>query len=192
MSATATAAAVTAAIVGGGGAWFVGALWSMRRDDGPDLDQAAVSRAVSSALTVNPARGFETAQRIGWAELLRRGALTPVAPVITDPGSPGRWLGLFEDTTGALGMGAVRVLIGVNGSPDKHDGSHTVHGIPAGRDHHAAESGGVGPRRPHPSPAHHGRRLRRPGLAQLSRGDTRHEHHHHRARPAARPDRRRR
>jgi hypothetical protein len=127
---SATAAAVTAAIAGGGGAWFVGALWSMRRDNGPDLDPAVTARAVTSALAVNPARGFETAQRIGWAELLRRGVLQPVAPVITDPGNPGRWLGLFEDPTGALGMGAVRVLIGVNGSPEKHDGSHTVHGIP--------------------------------------------------------------
>ncbi|HET9657492.1 MAG TPA: hypothetical protein VFP72_19225 [Kineosporiaceae bacterium] len=127
---SAIAAAVTAAIAGGGGAWLIGAARAWGRDSGPDLDQAAVSRAVSAALTVNPARGFAAAQRIGWAELLRRGALTPVAPVISDPGNPGRWLGLFEDATGALGMGAVRVLIVVNGSPKKRDGSHTVHGIP--------------------------------------------------------------
>lgn len=66
------------------------------------------------------------AERAGWQRLLFEGRLRPVAAPVADPGNPGRWLTLTEDPTGALGD--VRVLVGVDGSPQP-DGQHDVIGV---------------------------------------------------------------
>jgi hypothetical protein len=130
VSATATVLVelATFAVIGGGG-------WLATRTRGggneTDVDQTPWSPPRSAlALPVARIRGLEAAEAAGWAELLRAGALQPV-DVITDPGNDGRYLALVEDPTGDLGLGAVRVLVAVNGSPEKHDGTaRSVHGIP--------------------------------------------------------------
>jgi hypothetical protein len=78
----------------------------------PSPAQVAVNRAA--------------AERAGWQQLLVEGRLRPVAPSVACPGNPGRWLTLAEDPTGALGD--VRVLVGVDGSPQP-DGQHAVIGV---------------------------------------------------------------
>ena len=58
--------------------------------------------------------------------LLASGALRQVSTYVPDPGNPGQVLVLAEDPTGSLG--AVRVLIAVNGTPNPN-GTHNVHAL---------------------------------------------------------------
>lgn len=130
MSPTATALAELGIVAAGGGAMWLVTRARNRADAALYRLTPRPASAAALPVPVTGTRGLEAAELIGWEQLLRAGALAPVAPVITDPGNPGRWLALVEDPTGALGLGGVRVLIAVNGSPEKHDGSHSVVGIP--------------------------------------------------------------
>lgn len=130
MSATATVLTELGIVAAGGGAMWLFTRRSDRAAAAVYRASAPPASALALPVPLTGTRGLAAAELIGWEQLLRAGALAPVAPPVADPGNPGRWLALVEDPTGALGLGAVRVLIAVNGSPEMHDGEHSVVGIP--------------------------------------------------------------
>ncbi len=117
---TATAVVELAALAAGGGVTWLSARLLARRDRSTARELASLP----SPARVAAARA--EAEVTGWQQLLVQGRLQPVTAPVADPGNPGRWLTLAEDPTGALGE--VRVLVGVDGSPQA-DGQHGVHGV---------------------------------------------------------------
>jgi hypothetical protein len=110
---------VTGAISTGMVPWLAAVVRSARREP---------ARLPRLELEVVPARPTAAARaaavQVGWQQLLLAGQLQLVCAPVADPGNDGRWLVLAEDPTGALGD--VRVLVGIDGSPQA-DGTHTVH-----------------------------------------------------------------